>query len=83
MSEPIPDYIPPEWVGETGQFLLRSTWEKLREVRARFGIDRIEYIIVPAQVYDMLIRQLEDDGRWLCPDGYMITILTDDTWPTS
>lgn len=81
MSESsVPDHVPTEWIGETGQFLLESTWEQLRQLRERVGIERIRYIVVPENVYDM-IKSLLDDDQWFCPDGYWVTVLVHDaTW---
>lgn len=75
----IPDHVPDAWVGETGEYLLASTWEALRELRDHLGIERLHYIVVPESIYDMIRVNLDDEDQWLCPDGYWVTVLVQDT----
>lgn len=79
-DEPVPDYVPAEWITETGQYLLESTWRALLEMGKSQGLDRVRYIIVPEQVYDAVIGALDEEGDWLCPDGYYVAVLVADTW---
>ena len=75
----IPNHVPEEWRTETAQHLLVRTWETLRPLVEITGSERVRYIIVPEALYDFVFSTLNEDSEWLCPDGYLITVVfTDD-----
>lgn len=74
----MPEHVPAAWVADTGRHLLESTWIKVNLVRERLGLGQVRYIIVPENVYDMLVDVLDEDGQWLCPGNYWVTVLATD-----
>lgn len=81
MTDPprIPDYVPVEWVDQTGEYILVAAYHEIVRIARLNGIDRVRYIIVPEAVYDMVKNLLDDDDNWFGPDGYVLTVLVQDT----
>lgn len=83
MTEPlVPDHPPTDWTTAIDEFLHESTWRTLTEMREHAGLERIRYVIVPEPIFDAMTTadMLDEEGRWLCPTEYWVTVLVADRW---